>query len=144
MKLKAFLIGLICLAMVPFTTFAANTTTAGSSLQVIQIVFDGSTDWSWETEIEALGLSSGVENRLKQAPIVAIVFYPSAANDRMVINDSTENGAAYFDSGIVTGDDDPRIIHYELPRNVALYIDADDYTLGTPANAKVLIFVEYN
>jgi hypothetical protein len=143
MKLTKIFMGLLLSAFLVVPCFAANTTTVGPSLQVIQIVPDGSTDWTWSTEIDALSLTARQESRLKAAKIVSIVFYPSAANDRMIIHDGGIDNAAYFDSGAVSGADDPRIVHYELRRNVELVIDATDCTLDTAASTKVLIYVDY-
>jgi len=125
------------------TAFAVNTTSVGTSLKVIQIVPDGSTDWVWEADIAGLtGFTSNQLSKLKTSKIRRIVFYPSAANDRMILHDGGIDNAAFFDSGLVSGADDPRTVTYDPPERVRIVIDATDNTTDTASSCKVLIYLE--
>lgn len=118
--------------------WAANTTLVGSSLTTIEITgLDA--DWSWSTDIVAASFSSKIDT----AKIRSIKFYPSAANDRMIIRDGGLDNATFFDSGLVSAASDPRIEYYtDNPRHIDLVIDISDCTLSNPANAKVVIQIE--
>jgi len=134
--MKRISIVILVMLFAATTAFAVNTTTVGSSDSVIQIVADDSTDWVWEDDLSGEGAA------VLRGKITRIVFYPSAASDRCVLNDYSENGAAYFDSGLVSGADDPRTVEYKIHRNIRLYLDADDYTCSTPSSCKILIYLE--
>ena len=117
---------------------AANTTLVGSSLTTVEITgLDA--DWSWPGDIVTPGTFS---DKVATAKIRSIKFYPSAANDRMVIRDGGNDAATFFDSGLVSAATDPRIEYYDPPRHVDLYIDISDSTLNTAANCKVVIQIE--
>lgn len=134
---KILLAILLCL-FIAAPSFGANTTALGSSSSVIQITgLDA--DWIWATEMAALGFAT---RDINATVVTRIVFYPSAAADRMIVHDGGVDTAAYFDSGIVSGSDDPRTKDYPGIKPVQLVIDISDCTLGTAANAKVLIFIE--
>jgi hypothetical protein len=115
--------------------FAVNTTTIGTSRSVIEITgLDA--DWTWETDL------ASQERVILDGRVQRIVFYPSAASDRMIIRDGGIDNATYFDSGAVSGADDPRTVTYVNPVHVNLVIDITDCTLSTAANAKVVIYLE--
>ena len=117
---------------------AANTTLVGSSLTTIEITgLDA--DWVWATDIVAASFSSKIDT----AKIRSIKFYPSGANDRMIIRDGGIDAATFFDSGLVSAASDPRIEYYvDNPRHIDLVIDISDCTFSNPANAKVVIQIE--
>jgi len=134
--LKKSLVILVALIFIPVWALAGNTTSVGSSKKVIQIVPDGSTDWVWEDDLSGQG-STVLRSKIKR-----IVFYPSASNDRMIIHDGGIDNAAYFDSGLVSGADDPRTVVYDPPIPVRLVIDATDNTTSSAADCKILIYLE--
>ena len=134
---------LFLILIFPTVCFAANTTTVGSSLKVIQIIPDGSTNWVWEDDIAGLtGFTANELSRLKSSKVKRIVFYPSAANDRMILYDGGSDNAAFFDSGLVSGADDPRTMIYDPPEKIRLVLVATDNTTDTAASCKILIFLE--
>ena len=97
-----------------------------------QIMITG-LDADWSIDNDLTGYDAGFK-------IISIVFVPSAANDVMVIKNSKAGTAADADMFRVkvTGDTDQRIEYYY--GNVHFpFIDISDCTLGTAANAKVLI-----
>lgn len=127
---RFFLVALILLFA--STGFATNTTLFGNSGGTIEITgLDA--DWTWNTEV------AGQPQYIQKAKIQRITFYPSAASDRMIIRDGGIDNATYFDSGAVSGADDPRTMTYMKPRPVNLVIDITDCTLDTAASAKVVI-----
>jgi len=133
---RIFILAIAVLLVFVNIGFAVNTTTVGSTKKVIQIVPDGSTDWIWEDDLSGEG-STVVRGKIKR-----IVFYPSAANDRMIIHDGGIDNAAYFDSGLVSGADDPRTVVYDPPIPVRLVIDATDNTTSSATDCKILIYLE--
>jgi len=133
---KKSLVVLVALIFIPALVLAVNTTTVGSSKKVIQIVPDGSTDWVWEDDL------SGEGSAVLRGKIKRIIFYPSAANDRMIIHDGGIDNAAYFDSGLTSGADDPRTVIYDPAIPVRLVIDATDNTTSTPGSCTILIYLE--
>src|SRR5574343_242860 len=133
--IKKFIFGIILSLLIPFTVFAANTTAVSTSNLAIQITgLDA--DWYWETEIAA---STSISQVVKQAKIKAIIFYPSAANDRLIIHDGGLDTAAFFDSGLTSAAADPRIIYYVPAKQANLVIDISDCTMNIAANCKVVI-----
>jgi len=139
MKLKQILTILATTLIITFMysqVQAVNTTTVGTSKSVIQIVPDGSTDWIWEDDLSTHG------SKVLRGKIVKIVFYPSDVDDRCVIRDGSATSAAYFDSGIVSSDDDPRVVEYPYPKNIRLYLLATDCTFSSATDAKILIYIE--
>jgi len=109
----------------------ANTTTIdGSIIQIIpHSTFDA--DWIWSTELSE-------HNHMNGIVIRSIQFNPSAANDIMIIHEAGVDGPNIFHVKC-TADTDQRIKYFNPPLHCAPVIDASDCTLGTPANARVLI-----
>lgn len=130
-KLRIFALT-ITLLLIPVVCFGLNTTTIGTSETTIEITgLDA--DWLWLTELD------GESNYVERGRIQRITFYPSAASDRMIIRDGGIDAATFFDSGAVSGADDPRTTSWVNPQYAPLVIDISDCTLSTPANAKVVI-----
>ncbi|MHC4413560.1 MAG: hypothetical protein ACYSW6_11440 [Planctomycetota bacterium] len=132
MKRAIFILAFL---LIPAITFAANTTTVGPSEKSIEIT-GLDVNWVWTTDLAA------ESSNVSQAKVKAIIFYPSAANDRMIIRDGGIDEATIFDSGAVSGADDPRIVYIDPPSKIELVIDISDCTLDTAANAKVVILLE--
>ena len=136
--MKKLLCALCAILICAGAAVAANTTLVGSSLTTIEITgLDA--DWNWATDIVAASFNSKIDT----AKIRSIKFYPSAANDRMIIRDGGNDNATFFDSGLVSAAADPRIEYYtDNPRHIDLYIDISDSVLSTAANCKVVIQIE--
>lgn len=107
----------------------ANTTTVGRGTIVITGL---DSDWSYSTDG---GFDSDIGCKVS-----SIQFLPSAANDIMQIHDGGVDGALIFDSG-PAGGTAPIFKNFDPPRWVRPVIDISDCTLGTAANAKVMIDV---
>ena len=134
MYLKKFIYALVIL-LFALVSFAANTTTVGSSGTVIEITgLDA--DWTWSTAL------ASQPNYIKNGLIQRITFYPTAASDRMIVRDGGIDNATFFDSGAVSGSDDPRTMFWVNPQRANLVIDISDCTLPTPAGAKVVIHLK--
>lgn len=133
--MKRVLLIAICFLLMAGIAVATNVTTIGASAKTIEITgLDA--DWTWNTEL------AGEIKVVSEGRISRITFYPSAASDRMIIRDNGIDAATYFDSGSVSGSDDPRTMTYMNPRKANLVIDITDCTLDTAANAKVVIELE--
>ncbi len=105
----------------------ANTTTVGQN--TIQITgLDA--DWIYST---VMGIAGA------QCFITAIEFIPSATDDRMIIHDGGIDDAAIFDSGPCVDEYSIKYVTFNPPKPCDPVIDISDCTLGTPANAKVVI-----
>ncbi len=106
-----------------------SNTTKVSGRQIMITGLDA--DWNIDTDMP--GYDAGLK-------IISIVFVPSATGDIMVIRNSkagTATDAEMFRVK-VTGDTDQRIEYYY--GNVLFpFIDISECTLGTAANARVLI-----
>jgi hypothetical protein len=129
-----FFVGLFLTLSLLFATpaFAINQTLIGSSGKTIEITgLDA--DWVWSTDL------AGEHWKVTRAAIKSIKFYPSGANDRMIIRDGGIDNATFFDSGLVSGADDPRVEYYDGGTQTELVIDITDCALGTPGSAKVVI-----
>ena len=87
-------------------------------------------DWLYSSDLP-VALQSGLS-------VKSIQFNPSAASDVMVINEGGINGASIFHVKC-TGDTDQRIKYFNPPTRMQPVIDISDCTLGTAANAKVII-----
>jgi hypothetical protein len=137
--MKKLLCALCAVLISAGAAWAANTTLVGSSLTTIEITgLDA--DWSWATDIVAAGTFN---SKINTAKIRSIKFYPSGANDRMIVRDGGLDAATFFDSGLVSAASDPRVEYYtDNPRHVDLVIDISDCTIGIAANAKVVIQIE--
>lgn len=110
----------------------ANTTV--QSRNTIQITgLDA--DWLWDTEFSEIAASLG------GMWVRSIQFNPSAANDVMIINDGGIDGPSIFDVKC-TADTDQRVKYFDPPLYCAPVIDITDCTLGTAANAKVIITLD--
>ena len=105
---------------------AANEETRDGN--VINVVLDGSTDWD------------STVNNPKGLPIFAIAFEPSAANDKLVVRQNGAHGNKIF-SGLDAANSGLSRLY---PGTVLFkpYIKASDCTLGTPANATVMIILK--
>lgn len=105
----------------------ANTTTHGrGTVQITGL----DADWLYST-------NGGFDANMGMC-VSAIEFVPSTANDRMIIHDGGIDAAPIFDSGLVTTVD-PVIKYFNPPKWTRPVIDISDCTLGTAANAKVII-----
>ena len=70
----------------------------------------------------------------------AIVFYPSATDDQLIVHDDGIDGDEIFDSGLCADKYDRTVLYYPPGFFVNPVIDITDCTLGTAANAKVKIY----
>lgn len=126
---------ILALLLIPSLLFAVNTTTVGSSGKTIEIT-GLDTNWIWSTDLAT------ESSNTRQGRVKAIFFYPSAASDRMIIRDGGIDNATVFDSGAVSGADDPRVGYMNPPTKIELVIDISDCTLSVAASAKVVILLE--
>ena len=132
--IKFLLIGMV-LAFASYG-FAANTIVVTDQNQVITIT-GLDEDFDASTATETLGLlRNGV---LK---VWMVVFIPSATNDRMIIRDNGIDAPEFFDPGIYSDAYDSRVLYFYEPLEVNPVIDISDCTLGTAANAKVMIYIQ--
>jgi len=118
--------------------FAVNTTVVTAQDQVITItgLDPAGEDWDASTETETMGLlRNGV---LK---VWAVVFIPSATDDRMIIRDDGIDEPEFFDPGKNADAYDSRVLYFREPLEVNPVIDVSDCTITTPANAKVMIYI---
>lgn len=115
----------------------ANTTTITGN--VISIVLDGSTDWLLSDTGDSSGGTTLLVDCVKTGLSVdSITFVPSAANDIILINEDNLSGAEIFSAKAATTN--PITTYYHgLWLHPA--IDASDCTLGTAANARVIIII---
>lgn len=106
----------------------ANTTTYYGN--TVQVILDGSTDWDFETDVEAdIGTREGFS-------LYSIRFIPIAVGDRMIIHNGGIDNPPVFDSGIVV-DTACHIQYYNSRYRLHPIIDASDLTLDTAANARL-------
>ena len=76
--------------------------------------------------------------------IDSIQFIPSGELDRMIVRDKTVGGVEIYDSGLIPTSADldiaPKVQHtFPLGSWAGPCIDVSECTLGTPANAKLII-----
>ena len=94
--------------------------------------------------IEITGLDAdwqgSVDTSMSRMKIESIQFNPSAADDVMIIHDGGLNNASLMD---VTCQNvyDQRVKYFHPPVWADPVIDISDCTLGTAANAKVIITI---
>lgn len=132
--MKKIFLAIALVLLIPALSFAVNTTTVSTNNRSITITgLDD--DWHWSVELD------GEAREVEHGQIWAIIFYPSAADDRMVIHDGGIDTGVVFDSWPTADDDDPRIIYYPPGTKVELVIDITDCTLSTPASAQVIIML---
>ena len=60
----------------------------------------------------------------------------------MIIRDDGIDAAEFFDPGKQADDYDGRVLYFREPLEVNPVIDITDCTLGTAANAKVMIYIQ--
>ena len=121
--IKSLSLALLLICLVSSMALAANTTIRSGNF--IEIILDGSTDWDITTTVAANGVA-----------LKSIAFYPSAANDVLVVRDGSATGTRIFSGKDVGGGG---IIVYYDGIMAKPYIKASSCTLGTPANARVII-----
>jgi len=118
---------LFLIAALASSSLAANSTSISSDGSKVSIILDGSTDWN--------GATDGQMPRGRG--LIAIKFFPSAANDVLVVRDGSATGPEIFHGKDVPGGGLADgtfggLVSYP-------YIHASDCTLGTPANARVIM-----
>jgi len=127
MKKYIFLaIGIFFVLAIGLITMGANTTDPAVKLITITGLDD---DW--------YGIKQGFPNGIE---LWAVVFYPSATNDRMIIHDGGLDNDEIFDSGTVADSYDRTVLYYPPKTFVKPVIDITDCTLGTAASARVKIY----
>ena len=110
----------------------ANDTKKAANGKIVTITGLDTTDWSSTVSgVNGLGTPGDIE-------LWAIIFYPSATDDRMVINDGGEDGNEIWDSGKTPDDYTPRLFYFPPGTKCKPYIDIDDRT-GT--DIKVIIYL---
>ena len=129
---------LLALVMVS-GAYAANTVEHGQG--VLRLVLDSDFDWSAAT------ITAGRNKGAKLATLypeglalTAFMFKPSAANDVAKLREGALTGQIIFDS--VSVDGGTLVRYYPGTYLVKPYIEYDDLTLGTAANAR--FFLEFS
>ena len=125
-KLTTLLMSLMFTLILCFPAFGVNATEKGKKCITITGL-----DADWYATAEGYPMALDVW---------AVVFYPSATNDRMILNDDGADTDPFFDSGLCADTYDVRIIYFPPGTKVKPYFDTHDATLGTAANAKVKIY----
>lgn len=125
-KLTTLFISLILAIALCFPVFGANTTVKGEKCITITGL-----DADWHST------ANGYPQALD---VWAVVFYPSATDDRMILNDNGADNDAFYDSGLCADTYDARVVYFAPGTKVKPYFDTDDAVLGTAANAKVKIY----
>ena len=127
MKRSIFLvIGIIFIVVVGLMSLAANTTDPAEKLITITGLDE---DW-YGTNV---GYPNGIE-------LWAIIFYPSATGDRMIIHDNGLDNDEIFDSGIVADQNDRTVFYCPPKMFVKPVIDISDCTIETATSAVVKIY----
>ena len=117
---------ILALAMFSYC-HAANTVTFNASAAVVSVVPDGSTDFDMATV-------SGVPTLVH---LKAIVFQPSAANDKIQVRAGSATGAVIWPANPdVLGAG--QVLYFDNLM-VDPYIVASECTFGTAANAKITL-----
>lgn len=124
---KIFLVLIVLLSFMMSTqVFAISTQRDGQFIEITTL----DDDWTATTNSEVGGY----------VLVTSIEFIPSAIGDRMIIHNGGINDAAMFDSAAVPVSQ-VYLIQYDPPAFANPVIDISDCTIGTAANAKVIIRV---
>lgn len=123
---RLFIMLVLCLISA-LPSLAANTTLISQDGSKMSITLDGSTDWNGKTDGK---MPNG-------RGLIAIKFFPSALNDVLVVRDTSATGPELFRAkdtagGGLTDNSFGGLVCYP-------YIKPGDCTLGTPANARVMM-----
>ena len=132
-KLTTVILSIAFIFALSFQAFGvANVTTKAANGKVITITGLDTTDWySVTSGVNGLGTPGDVE-------IWAVIFYPSATDDRMVINDGGAAGNVIWDSGVCADAYDTRVFYFPPGTKGKPYIDITDRT-GT--TLKLIIYL---
>ena len=138
MKQFKWIVFAICM-LFPFSASAVNVVKVNKKATVIEITgLDANLLWSTTDELK---------NITPPIKIIQVKFIPSATNDRFIIydtlSDGTAKGPAFFDSGLIA--DVYERTQDPMGGGVTVsdpYIVIGDCTLGTAANAKIIIIIE--
>ena len=122
-KLTTLLISLMFTLILCFPAFGANTTVPGQKCITITGL-----DADWDST------ANGYPQALD---IWAVVFYPGATDDSMVINDGGADEDAFYESGVCADKYDARVLYFPPGTKVKPYIDTDDIDV---TGAKVKIY----
>lgn len=127
---KAF-VALLATLLVFVGGISHATITETNGTNILTLTLDGTTNWDSATNFSDL-------------TVQAIMFVPSAASDVLVVRENSATGPEVM-SVTVTAASDTRIVyfprdHWGKPLEIHLFIKATDLTLGTAANARVIIF----
>ena len=95
-------------------------------------------DWSWTTTFpDAVGTKREYNHGIR---VQTIIFYPSAANDILVLEEGSDTGPEIFP--IKCADTyDQRAMPPLNGIRIKPVFDYTDSTIGTPANAKIVIIL---
>ena len=119
----------LALIIVCLTASLALATNATKKIgNYIDIIPDGSTDWDITVDT---GSANGVS-------LNYIAFYPSAANDVLVVRDRNGTGVRIFTAKDTAGGG---LIMYYDGLMTKPYIKAADCTFGTAANVRILMAI---
>lgn len=127
------ILSMVFIFALSFSAFgAANVTTKAANGKVVTITGLDADDWySVYGGVNGLGTPGDIE-------IWAIMFFPSATDDRMVINDGGADEEELWDSGICADKYDTRVFYFPPGTKAKPYIDIDDRT-GTAIKVKLYL-----
>jgi hypothetical protein len=128
MRAKLYFLAFLLVCLAASGVLAANTETPEEN-KIITLVLDGSTDWDsrW--------------NHPGGLALDKILFYSSAPNDILMLRQNGPLGSVIFVAKSTLGDP----LAFKFPDNGTLlkpFIKSSDCTLGTPANALVLLYLK--
>ena len=124
--MRKLILSIILILAMAIPALAANTTSISTNGSYISIILDGSTDWSGAVD----GLIPAGR------ALLGIKFFPSAANDILVVRSGSATGPEIFHGKDIQGGG--LADNGFNGRITTPYIKASDCTLGTPANARVM------
>jgi len=128
--MKRLLLGILFVLFLSSYAFAVNTVTTSvdyyGKLVTVQVVPDAGTAWD-----SPAAYTNGLN-------VAAILFVPSAANDRLVVRDVAAGGNVIFND--ISLDGGSRVLY--IGRRIKPYILKADCTLGTPANVRIVFILQ--
>lgn len=134
-KLTPLLISLVLTVILCFPAFGANVTDKAANGKIITIT-GLDTDW-WSTKPGPNGLGTPGDLEIEK-----IIFYPGATGDIMIIHDGAIDSEEVGYLGTCADVYDRIEITFETPKKCQPVIDISDCTLGTAANARVVIHLK--
>lgn len=131
MKRFSLVIGLIVL-LVAANAFAISATRSGNVIEISTL----DADWAWtDTFTSGYPYANGIRAQY-------IIFYPSAANDILVLEEGSDSGPEIFP--VKCNDTYDQRIVYPGATRIKPVFDYTDSTITTPADAKIIILLQDN